>query len=175
MENTLTRSTGRFCLNQDNNKTKGGAKWGIVKPRSDNDTVSIGSSRRKKKWEECLLTNPLGEWLRAHAEVMKIRWKTHTAHASTALLTYYRSCPKGYFHFLSFIWRNEIFFSFLQLDEGRKRRRPFWLDLLLSLSLQCRPFYCGSSEIQQIFIFIFIFCLFILGSFRTSFLLRVYT
>jgi hypothetical protein len=54
-ENTITRSTGRFCLNQDNNKTKGRSQVvGMVKPRSDNDTggVSIGSSRKRKEEEK---------------------------------------------------------------------------------------------------------------------------
>jgi hypothetical protein len=72
------------------------------------------------------LTNPLGEWLRAHAEVMKIRWKTHAAHTSTALLTYYRSCPKGYFHFLSFIRRKEeISFTFFKIRRRAKERDRF--------------------------------------------------
>jgi hypothetical protein len=48
-ENTITRSTGRFCLNQDNNKTKGRSQVvGMVKPRSDNDTGGYRSVHQEK-------------------------------------------------------------------------------------------------------------------------------
>lgn len=68
-------------------------------------TIQYRSTHQLKK-EECLLTNPLGEWLRAHAEVMKIRWKTRVPHG-------HHRPPRGYFHFLSF-----------HLDE--KRRQKFY-------------------------------------------------
>lgn len=52
---------------------RGGATWGWT------TTIPYRSVHQLKK-EEYLLTNPLGEWLRAHAEVMKIRWKTRVPH-----------------------------------------------------------------------------------------------
>ena len=170
-ENTITRSTGRFCLNQDNNKTKGrsqvrGDGENEIRQRDGGiDRFIKKKERRKNKnvfWQILLVSGC--------ARTRKL-WRfdeRRTAHTSIPhyLLTTARV-------------RKDIFISSLSFDEKKKnfifklvwrakqKTSFFWLDYS-SFSLSpsnVDHFTAVQEEIRQFKIFRFLWCLSIVGSF----------
>lgn len=130
-ENTITRSSVRFCFLNQAGKTKqtGGAKWGrIVKP-TDPTTIpyrSVHQEKRKKKGERRMSFDKSSWWVAARArgsyeDSMKDARSTHEYH-TTYLLPL---VSERIFSFPLFHLTRRFFFCF-KLDEERKRDRSDW-------------------------------------------------